>query len=117
MKSLADNDEPLLSGSGSVSKDVTDENLLDNWHEALTKWHQCLTSRPKQVHSLVRKGIPEALRGEVWQLLAGCVDNSDMLENYRILITKVCQSIFLCGFIFFIYSFNFFINRIHLLSK
>ena len=29
----ADNDEPLLSGSGAVSKDVTDEELLENWAE------------------------------------------------------------------------------------
>ena len=47
---LTENDEPLLSGSGSVSKDVTDENLLEAWHECLIKWHQNLRGpRPKQV--------------------------------------------------------------------
>jgi len=84
----SDGDEPLLSGSGFVSKDVTDENLLEAWHDALTRWHQNLRQRPKQIHVLVRKGIPEALRGEVWQLLSGCTDNSEMLESYRVLITK-----------------------------
>ena len=87
-----DNDEPLLSGSGVVSKDVTDENLLENWHDVLRRWHQNLRQRPKQVQSLVRKGIPEALRGEVWQLLANCTDNTELYDAYRILITKVSQS-------------------------
>ena len=87
---MTDGDEPLLSGSGAVSKDISDENLLENWHDVLTRWQQNLRTRPRQVQALVRKGIPEALRGEVWQLLAGCHDNADMLESYRILITKVC---------------------------
>lgn len=82
-------DEPLLSGSGIVSKEVTDENHLDAWAEVLTRWHQNLASRPRQVTQLVRKSVPEALRGEVWQLLAGCHDNQGLLESYRVLITKV----------------------------
>lgn len=85
----SDGDEPLQSGSGVVSKEVTDENLLDSWHDVMGRWHQNLRQRPKQVQSLARKGIPEALRGEVWQLLAGCTDNADMLDAYRILIAKV----------------------------
>lgn len=84
----SDGDEPLLSGYGVVSKEITDEDLLNAWHEVLKKWHQNLSQKPKQVTQLVKKGIPEALRGEVWQLLAGCHQGSDLLEAYRVLITK-----------------------------
>ena len=86
---LTDGDEPLLSGSGVVSKEITDENILDAWRDVLKRWHQNLAQKPKQVHHLARKGIPEALRGEVWQLLAGCPNSQDLLEAYRILMTKV----------------------------
>lgn len=86
---MSDNDEPLLSGSGEVSKDCT-EDELESWADVLTKWRQNLKQRPRQLTSLVHKGIPEALRGEVWQLLAGCHEDTDkFLETYRILITKV----------------------------
>lgn len=84
----SDGDEPLLSGSGVVSKEITDENILEAWKDVLRRWHQNLSQKPKQVHHLARKGIPEALRGEVWQLLAGCQVNHELLEAYRILITK-----------------------------
>ncbi|CAM1301965.1 RABGAP1 (predicted), partial [Pycnogonum litorale] len=90
----SDRDEPLLSGSGVVSKDCS-EGELEGWADVLSKWRQNLRQRPKQLSSLVRKGIPEALRGEVWQLLARCdEDSKDMMEMYRILITKEssCES-------------------------
>ncbi len=58
------------------------------WSELLNKWHSNLSTRPRHVQTLVRRGIPEALRGEVWQLLAGCQDETNLMEQYKVLITR-----------------------------
>lgn len=80
-------DEPLLSGSGDVSKECSEMELI-SWGDVLQGWSPG-AARPKQLAGLVRAGIPEALRGEVWQRLTGASENSQSVEeNYKILITK-----------------------------
>ncbi|RWS11044.1 rab GTPase-activating protein 1-like protein [Dinothrombium tinctorium] len=87
MAEESDSDEPLPSGSGEVNKDCS-ESELDGWSEVLNKWKANLQQRPKQLHTLVRKGVPDALRGEVWQLLAVSQDESGLMDTYRILVAK-----------------------------
>jgi hypothetical protein len=62
---------------------------LESWADVLARWTST-KQRPRQLAALVHGGIPEALRGEVWQRLAGCENDTAMMDTYRILITKVC---------------------------
>lgn len=84
---FSDGDEPLLSGTGCVSKECA-KDILESWADVLGKW-KLTQQKSRQLTELVRLGIPEALRGEVWQRLANVEENAHLMNTYRILITKV----------------------------
>nr|XP_018900876.1 PREDICTED: rab GTPase-activating protein 1-like isoform X1 [Bemisia tabaci] len=89
----SDGDEPLLSGTGEVSKDCP-EDELSSWADVLARW-RANNAKPRQLNSLVKQGIPEALRGEVWQRLAQSENDDATMDTYRILITQEssCESV------------------------
>ncbi|XP_016965761.1 rab GTPase-activating protein 1-like [Drosophila biarmipes] len=81
----SDGDEPLLSGTGEVSKDCS-QDTLDEWDPILREWDS--EKRPKNLAPLVRLGVPEALREKIWQKLANVEGKFEMNDQYKILITK-----------------------------
>lgn len=83
---MSDGDEPLLSGTGEVPRDCP-QNTLDEWDPVLREWDG--EKRPKNLAPLVRVGIPEAMREMIWKKLAGIESKTEMLDMYKILITKV----------------------------
>lgn len=82
-----DDGDPIPSGTGLVSKDCSASELI-GWSEILPRWHSKLNQRPKGLNVLVRNGVPEPLRGEVWQLLAGAQQSSELMDKYRIYLMQ-----------------------------
>jgi len=52
-----EDDEPLQSGMGEISKHCSDEQLA-SWSELVTNWPPTSSTRPKQLSALVKNGIP-----------------------------------------------------------
>lgn len=81
----SDGDEPLLSGTGDVPIDCS-QDKLDEWDPVIVEWDS--VKRPKSLAPLVRLGIPEKFRGNIWQRLANVDNKTDMTDMYRVLLTK-----------------------------
>lgn len=87
-------DEPLLSGTGEVSRECS-QDRWDEWNPIIAEWTN--EKRPKVLTNLVRNGVPEALRCQVWQKLAQVDNRTEMIDRYRVLITKEtkCENVIL----------------------
>lgn len=86
-----DEDEPLASGTGEVSKDCS-KDRMDQWDAVMREW-QTPDKRPKGLDTLIRsKGIPEAWRCFLWQKLSFNENRSDLVDRYRILISMESSS-------------------------
>ncbi|EGT54899.1 CBN-TBC-11 protein [Caenorhabditis brenneri] len=86
----SDCDEPLLSGSGKVSQECKEEHL-ELWNQLIENWDQ-QKNRPEKISELVLDGIPDKLRGHVWQLLADAINQPELVEKYHALLNEPCPS-------------------------
>ncbi|VDN51777.1 unnamed protein product [Dracunculus medinensis] len=88
----SDSDEPLLSGSGEVNQECS-ENVLNAWKNVIDQWKADPEgTRPDGLGDLIRNGVPDILRGEVWQYLAKVQIDPDLTQTYRLLLGKECPS-------------------------
>lgn len=51
--------------------------------------YDILFRRPTELPTLIKDGIPDVLRGEVWQLLAKVHVDPELVQTYRMLLEKV----------------------------
>lgn len=82
--------DPIPSGTGIVNRECSASDLV-GWSDVLQKWHLNLSQRPKELSKLVRQGVPEPLRGEVWQLLCEAQE-AHLMEQYPVLLSKTASA-------------------------
>ena len=71
---------------GSEVKLTPEEELWSQWSQLLKNWEESAKRQAKLIKLLVRRGIPEHLRGMAWQLLSNS-QNQELKEYYPSLIT------------------------------
>ena len=60
-----------------------EEDLWSTWDKILVKWNSGAVTKSQEVKGLVRRGIPQHLRGITWQMLSGanlCEEKSGYIE-------------------------------------
>ncbi|KAI6192108.1 hypothetical protein M3Y97_00300800 [Aphelenchoides bicaudatus] len=83
----SDSDEPLLSGSGTVEQECN-QDVLKAFEDLIDKWKQNLDSRPPELAGLIQAGVPDAVRGQIWILLAKAYNDEELIKTYHSLLDK-----------------------------
>lgn len=68
--------------------ELLEEITEDTWANLLDSWEKN-TSPSNVLIKLIKQGIPENYRGQVWQKLCRCADIEEMIDKYQNLILKV----------------------------
>ena len=66
------------------SSRTKEEDLWQTWSNLVKNWEESTKKNQKQIVQLVRQGVPNPLRGVVWQLLAGTQE--ELKQKYPELI-------------------------------
>lgn len=90
----SDGDEPLLSGTGDVPNECSDDKLKE-WTALLEELKD--ERNPKNFAPLVRSGIPQSIRNQMWLRLAKISEKQSLMDTYRVLPTQEteCESVIL----------------------
>jgi hypothetical protein len=74
-----DESHHVLSGMGKVTREMT-ENAIEAWSNLLVKWDSVTDAKRR---AMARKGVPDALRHQVWKRLLGegLADN-DLIDAF-----------------------------------
>lgn len=67
------------------NSDGFDYALFQQWGEIIRDWEENMKRRPKFIRDLTHKGIPEGMRGMVWQYFTGAWESS-LVGKYADLI-------------------------------
>lgn len=85
----SDGDEPLLSGTGDVPKECKEE-ILREWDQVIQEWDQ--NKKPKNLAALVKLGIPETHRNQIWKRLIDIDDDNELIKKYCSLLAQETKS-------------------------
>ena len=100
-RSNSSNSNIVDQANSSITSTANSDNLtnsvlsgeevhLNTWSNLVKTWEESWKKNPKTIRLLARKGVPDPLRGIVWQLMANASCH-ELKAKYPSLITVSCS--------------------------